>query len=533
MKPEPYIGKLPLTGASIDQISEKIEEYLNALEMERANVLRIRLSLEEALLRWRDRFGEKVFVTLELGTRWRRPTITLSLPGDSFDPLSASPDELGSWADTLLSNVGLLPRYSYTRGVNVLQLRLSRKRLNPAIGLLISGLAGIFTGLLGRAILSESARQGAVLMILSPLREGFIRILNTTASPVVFLSVLAAVCNVGSMAAMGKSGRHLLRRFLLLSTAMAAVTLIISSLIFQPQKTADLYSGGFHFGLLLDFILQFIPSGPISPLVEGDFPQLVLLALVLGTALLAAGARAGGLVSIVHEANSVGLLISGWVNRMAPFFIAVLLLLGVWDGSLAGLTGLWQPLAMFLLLCAVFLFLYLLRVGRKFRLPIKRLIRKMKDSFLIAFRNSSVDASYGANQLCCERRLGIDRKLTSFGLPLGLVIYMPAGTIAITLVTVYAARAYDVQVSSLWYIMTIFLTVALQAATPPMAGVGLLSYIVILSRLGIPTEALTVAMIADILFGFAVAAVDQAMLQLELLLEADRLDLLNRDVLKK
>ncbi len=532
MKYENYSGRFPLTGASVDEIAARIEEYLNSLGLERANMLRVRLNLEEALLRWRDRFGESVFVDLELGLRWRRPTITLSLQGESFDPLTSGTSDLGAWADSLLSSIGFFPRYSYERGVNVVQLKLSRRRLNPALVLLISGAAGICSGVLGRALLSEAARQSVVLTVLNPIREGFVRILNTTASPVVFLSVLAAVCSVGSVAAMGKSGRHLLRRFLLLSTAMAALTLAVSAAIFRlGSETAPLLSSS-HFNGLLDFILQFIPTGPISPLVEGDFPQLVLLALVLGNALLAMGSRTDKLVSLVSESNAVGLLIAEWVSRMTPFFVAVLLLLGVWDGSLRPLAGLWKPLVLFALLCAAFLGLRLARVSSRTGVPVSRLVSKMKDSFLIAFRNSSVDAAYGSNQLCCERRLGVSRKLTGFGLPLGLVIYMPAGTIAIMVVTMYAAHAYGVRVTPLWYIMAIFLTVALQAATPPVAGVGLLSYAVIISKLGIPSEALTVAMVADILFGFAVAAVDQAMLQLELILEADRLDLLNRDVLK-
>ena len=81
--------------------------------------------------------------------------------------------------------------------------------------------------------------------------------------------------------------------------------------------------------------------------------------------------------------------------------------------------------------------------------------------------------------------------------------------------------------------MALFLTVTLLAATPPVAGVGLLTYAVIFTRLGIPTDALTAAMVADILFGFGVSAVNQAILQLELVLEADQLSTLNYDMLRK
>ena len=53
------------------------------------------------------------------------------------------------------------------------------------------------------------------------------------------------------------------------------------------------------------------------------------------------------------------------------------------------------------------------------------------------------------------------------------------------------------------------------------------------TRLGIPDSALAAAMTADIICGFAVAALDQAMLQVELLLEADRLGQLNQTLLHK
>ena len=66
-----------------------------------------------------------------------------------------------------------------------------------------------------------------------------------------------------------------------------------------------------------------------------------------------------------------------------------------------------------------------------------------------------------------------------------------------------------------------------------MVGVGLLAYAAIFIRLGIPEEGLTVALMADILFGFVCTAVNQAVLQLELVIHADREGLLDLDILQK
>ena len=531
MKYENFNAAYPLTGESIDQIAAQIEHFLTSMKTERANLLRIRLSIEEALLRWQDHFGVNAAVKLELGVKWRRPTITLELKGESYDPFSNSENDLGIWANSLLGNMGLSPQYSYRQGINLIQLKLHRPRRNPALSLLLSVAAGVLAGVLGDALLPAEIKSRVVHTILDPVQNAFFRILNTAAIPVIFLSVLAAVCGVGSIAAMGKSGKRLIARFLLFSTVVTVISTAIVAPLFHLIFEHTPLSGT-QFSSVLDFFLQIIPNDALTPFQIGDSPQLILLALILGNALLVAGRQAEGLVHIVEQADTIGLLIADWVSRLTPIFVALLLILGIWDGSIGLLVGIWKPLAVFLALAIVVLIFFLLYVNVTKKVTVGTLIHKMWKSFWIAFKTSSVDAAYGENQLCCERRLGIGKRLTDYGLPLGLVCYMPIATIATMIFTLYAAQCYGVSTSIIWYIMALFLTVALQAASPPVAGVGLLTYAAIFSRLGIPAGALTIAMVADILFHFATAALDQAMLQLELILEADRLELLDRNMLQ-
>ena len=70
-----------LGGEAIEEIAERLEDYLRASGTEHTDILRIRFSLEEALLRWRDRFGEEAEIRVSAGERLRRPTITMELTG--------------------------------------------------------------------------------------------------------------------------------------------------------------------------------------------------------------------------------------------------------------------------------------------------------------------------------------------------------------------------------------------------------------------------------------------------------------------
>ena len=56
-----------LNFASVDKASAQVQEFLRSLKVERSNAIRVRLSVEEALLRWIDRFLEETDFRLEMG----------------------------------------------------------------------------------------------------------------------------------------------------------------------------------------------------------------------------------------------------------------------------------------------------------------------------------------------------------------------------------------------------------------------------------------------------------------------------------
>ncbi len=519
-----------LTGEAIEKAAETIENYLQAVHTERTDMLRIRFSLEEALLRWRDRFGEDARVRLTAGKRLGRPTITMELTGDPYDPLTNAENDLGAWADSLLSGIGLSPVYTYRRNTNTVQLRLKRRQFHPVLALGIAVALGLLVGLLGEVLLPDTLRELVLRVFFEPVRTAFLRILNTAAGPIIFFSVLSAVCGVGSAALMSKAGRKLILRFLASISVMTVVAAAAALLLFRPEVGSGAESGEIHG--MLDLFFRIIPTDIFTPMISGNSPQLILIAVILGHAFLSVGQQTGGLIAIVEQINAVGLLIADWVGQVAPYFISLLLIFGIWSESAAPFAGIWKPVVLFCAVLGILFILQITAVAAKEKLSPLALFDKLRSSFAVAFRTCSVNSAYGANQTCCERRLGIDRQLVKIGLPLGLLIYMPAGTVAAMIVVLCEAAVCHITVSPFWLIAAVLLTVTLQAASPPVTGIGLLTYAVVFAQLGIPEDALMTAMLLDILFGFVTAPFNQAMLQLELIPEADRAGLLNKKILR-
>ena len=534
MKFDSYSGTYALTAQSIDRISEQVESFLASIQTEHANILRIRLSLEEALLRWQDKFGEDTEVLFSAGSSWRRPTITLKLTGESFDPMEDAENDMGGWIEGLLSEVGLTPRYSYRQGVNILQLRLPRPQRNPALNLLISVAAGLIAGLGGRAVLPEILRERLIHTILGPLQGLMFRILNAAAGPVIFFTVLVGICGVGSIAVSRKASRKILLRFISATSILTVLTLVLSIKAFSLHYF-NVPMSDTRFASFLDFFLQIIPNDILSPIITGDTPQVILIAIILGNALLVVDSQTDTVISLIEQLNKVGLIIADWVGTLSPCFALVLLILDLWDSDqeASSLLNCWKPFLLFLLVTAATILVWMLWVSCSKHVSFRKLAKKLWPSFLVALRTSSVDAAYGENVLCCVKHLGISKTVTSYGLPLGLVIYMPSSTMATMIFTMYAAKSYGIVISAIWCITAVYLIVALLVATPPVTGIGLLAYSTVFSQLGIPSDGLIIALLADILFGFVTAAANQVMLQMELVLQADRMGELNHDLLER
>lgn len=516
---------------SVDLAADQIVDFLTSLDFKRDTILRVRLSVEEALLRWAAYFyrEEKTF-RLEMGSTWNKPYVVLKLWGNEYDPLSESDNDLGLWAGELLGAIGLVPVFRYVSGCNILQIPLKRPQHNPGIILLMSTLAGAAVGIATDMILTEEIGMLFTSTILTPLQNAFIRVLNAVSAPVLFLSILTTLCGVGSISITGTAGKRLIKKFLAYSTLFTIVTMLLCRHFFSlPLGNVSLSSG--EVSGVLDFFLDIFPGDILSPFIQGDFTQIIVVGLVIGNALLIAGAKVQTLVTIVEEANIAGLGIAEWIGDISPGFVALLIVLGIHDSTIHMLVGLWKPCLLITVFSLIALFIKMMHVSLRYKVPVTTLFQKMKESFLLSLSTFSVETSFSANQKCCEKGFGISRQLTSFGLPIGLICFMPVSTVASTLLTLYAAECYQVTVSTVWMIMALFLAVTLAAAGPPTAGIGILTYTVMFSKLHIPAQALTIALVADILMGFVTYPVNQAMLQLELIFEADKQGLLNRQQL--
>lgn len=520
-----------LKATDIDRISDEVQGFLSRLETEKSNVQRLRLTVEHLLLNWREKAGDDTSVSLSMGSRFGRPYVTLEMQGSECNPLADDEDDFGEYTGRMMANMGLSPAYSYQRGVNVVSFRLKKKRMNPLAALLLAAMAAVGVGLAGLA-LPEGLRTSVAADFLTPLYETFLGILSTIAGPMIFLSVAWGIYGVGDAAVFGRIGKKMLLRFfgvtLLICVGAFAVLLPFFRLKFSGAGLNLTGIKGIY-----DLLLGIFPRNIVSPFLDGNSMQIILIATVMGCIMLILGSQTKTVALLIEQVNYVIQYLMELVSRLVTAFIFIILLRLIWSGSLVTILSAWVPVVAFVAVTVLFTVILLAFVGVREKVNPILLVKKIFSPFFIALTTASSSAAFGANIACCERDLGIDRKLTNFGIPLGIVLYKPTTAISFTACVLYFARYYEVEASLVWLVTAALVISIITVALPPVPGGTLACYTIVFLQLGIPADAIAVAMVLDVVFDFISTGFDTVYRQCELVLQAERVGMLNVEALRK
>ena len=157
-----------------------------------------------------------------------------------------------------------------------------------------------------------------------------------------------------------------------------------------------------------------------------------------------------------------------------------------------------KPAVIYMVVTVVLLLLYLfvgypLYVYAGTRLNPITFLRKIMQVILFGFSTSSSAATLPLNYDTAVKRLGVDKQVASFVLPLGMTINMDGTAIMQVIATLFIAGAagYDVTIGSLIVIACLALIASI--GTPAAPGAGAVILFTILSGVGFTNDAALMA----------------------------------------
>ena len=519
-----------LTPAHVDRMSERFREVLDAQGIERKECLRLRLSLEEILLNWMEK-NEGAEIRLFVEGKRGKLHITMEIEGKEQDPLAAG-EAYGStaMADRILSGLGLVWSYQYTGGVNQVSIRVEGKKPGQFWYMGAAVVLALFTGSVFGYLPAQAARA-VTLYLTDPLFDTFMGILSAVVGPMMFLSVAWGVLSIGSPGQLGSIGKKVCGTFMA-RNCLAALLGAAAVAAFFPFRIGGAGGGGSQMKALLDMIYDIIPDNAVSPFITGNTMQIIFLAVAVGITMNGIRDQVPAAAAFVEQCSVIVQRILSAVSRLVPAFIYISIVRLVLSGQTEHLAGIAKMVLLYLALSALLIVLYLAGVWKRLRVSPAVVIKKVLPTYLIALTTGSSAAAFAECADCCERKLGIDRKLVDFGLPLGIVVFMP--NFALWLVLFGGACAeYAGTVLTLADLLTVaVICVFLAVAAPPVPGGAITCYTILLMQMNMPMEMLAVAAAVNVVVDCTGTAGHMLANQIELLRCAADLGMLDRKKLE-
>lgn len=517
-----------LTGPGIDAAGEAAYSFLTAAKVERKNALRVRLALEEALLRYRDEGTAEGF-TLRCRRRFRAPRVELSLSGPSLDPFSEE-DQPDSGALTgMMAQMGLAPLWQYKDGTNRVLFTPKRKKRSLMGSLAAALVLAVALGYLCR-FLPEAARLALLDKLVTPVFDTFMGLLTAISGPMIFLSVTWGICCIGDVASFGRIGKRMIAKFILL-TVLLTVVAGAAVLPFFPMAAGG--GQAFDPSELMDMVLDIVPANFFTPFTEGNPLQIIFVAVLIGVALLLLGEKVSVAATFVEQSNYVVQLIMEAVSSLVPVFVFGSVFRMFLGDEFRLLARSYRIIPVIVLGTAVVMVCSLALVCLRWKVGPVTVLKKTMPTFLIGLSTASSVAAYPTNQECCEKRLGIHEKITRFGIPLGQVIYMPGAAVLFLVAGLCMAEIYGVAITPAWLLTALFICVMLAIAAPPVPGSTLTCYTLLFTQLGMPMEAVAIMTALNVILEFLATALNLFGLQMALTDLGGSLDMLDVDTLRR
>lgn len=528
MKAKDFSIEVTLSSENIDRISDRLSEYLAKIEKEKREIIRIRLSVEDILVKLRNRFGESERVKFSCHSIFGQPTVQLKIPGEQFDPI-ASEDEFGGFNRKLFSGLQSTPMYSYSANTNIITYKLKKKRLSPIFLLAAAVLLGAIISAVG-FFTPEVFRTAVTENILTPICNTYLDVLNFFCIPLIFLSIAIGICGIGDASSFGKIGKTMILNFTVTLLLSSVFTALVAYPFFNFAHGASGLS--VEYSDFLKMILDFLPTSLVKPFLDCNAMQLIILGIIFGIAMLKLRPITKTLLDVLDDVNSVLLLVSEWFTRIIPLFVVIMIVNGVWTGELDQILSAWKSWVITTGIELVITIAFALPICMKHKVSLMTLVRKTTATFLIAFGTNSCSAAVSEVYDCCDK-LGVSPSITGVGIPVGTSAFKPITAVRLIVLVYFMASFYNVGVSPAWFVMTVFMSVLLSIAIPAIPGGTLMFCPMLFAQLGIPVEALTAMLATDIFFDSVCTALNQIVAELALTRQAGKLSLIDCNQLKK
>lgn len=286
---------------------------------------------------------------------------------------------------------------------------------------------------------------------MKPLGDGFIKLIKMIIAPVIFCTVVAGIAGMQDMKKVGRVGGKALLYFEVVSTFALVIGLVVAN-VAKPgagfnvdvahldTKSIAQYTEKAQHQSTVDFLMNIIPNTFVDAFAKGDILQVLLIAILFGTALSMLGERGRATTKIIEDFSHAIFGVVNIVMKVAPIgaFGAMAFTIGKY--GLASLIPLAKLMGSFYLTCALFVFIVLGTIAKMTGFSIVKFISYIREELLIVLGTSSSESALPALMRKLEK-LGCSKPVVGLVVPTGYSFNLDGTNIYMTMAALFVAQA--------------------------------------------------------------------------------------------
>ncbi len=286
---------------------------------------------------------------------------------------------------------------------------------------------------------------------MKPLGDAFIRLITMIITLVIFCTVVSGIAGMQDMKKVGRVGGKALLYFEILSTVALALGLIVGNVAHPGSsfnvdaKTLDAkavseYAGQARAQNTIDFLLHIIPTTVVDAFARGDILQVLLVALLFGFALSAAGPRAEPLIKFFEALTHTVFSVVNIVMRFAPIGAFGAMAFTVGKYGIVSLGSLLRLIGTFYITSIFFLVVVLGTVAWLAGFSIFKFMLYIKEEILVVLATSSSETALATLMEKMEN-LGCSKALVGLVVPTGYTFNTDGSSLYMTMAALFVAQA--------------------------------------------------------------------------------------------
>jgi len=301
------------------------------------------------------------------------------------------------------------------------------------------------------AAIALGCLRPATAIAMKPLGDAFIRLITMIITLVIFCTVVTGIAGMEDLKKVGRVGGKALLYFELVSTLALFIGLAAGNIVhpgsafnvnaatLDARAVAE-YAGQARAQSVSEFLMHIIPNTVVDAFSKGDILQVLLVSVLFGFALSAAGPRCKPLLDFFNILTEAVFGIVSILMRFAPIGAFGALAFTIGKYGIASLGPLAKLIGTFYATSILFVFIVLGAIARLAGFGILRFLAYIKEEILLVLAISSSEPAMPTLMAKLEK-LGCSKGLVGLVVPTGYTFNTDGTSMYMTLAALFVAQA--------------------------------------------------------------------------------------------